>query len=105
MGNPIDPRDYQEPQQNPKNPPPPPQMFPSNEMMPNDANVLALNELRTRVRRALETAWHAGQMDGAHHKAWVIDQMVHHLLIDGYDAYIAHYKNNGEYDWDKGTPP
>ena len=85
--------------------PPPPQMFPSNEMSPTDANVIALNELRGRIKRALETAWHAGQMEEADHKAWVIDQMVHHLLSGGYDSYIDQYQAEGQYPWNKGTPP
>ena len=106
MENPIDPRGYQEPQPNPNNPPPPPQRPPSN-VMPADAadmNVRALNELRGRVKRALETAWHAGQIEGDHHKAWVIDQMVHHLLDVGYDAFVAEYQKEG-HSWSKGTPP
>jgi hypothetical protein len=107
MANLIDPRGYREPDyNNPKNPPPPPQQPPSN-VMPADAenaHFIALNELRGRVKRALEVAWHAGQMEGAHHKMWVIDQMVHHLLDVGYDAYIEQYNQEG-FRWDKGTPP
>ena len=106
MGNLTDPRNYREPEQNENNPPPPPQRPPSNVMPADAANIhfKALEELRGRVKRALETAWHAGQMDGSHHKAWVIDQMVHHLLDVGYDAYIAQYVQEGHH-WDKGTPP
>jgi hypothetical protein len=107
MVSPIDPRNYREPQQDPeRNPPPPPQQPPSNVMPADkiDANYKALMELRGRVKRALEVAWHAGQIEGDHHKAWVIDQMVHHLLDSGYDAYIAEYNQEG-YVWNKGTPP
>ena len=76
--------------------------------MPSDRESVhfkALEELRGRVKRALEVAWGAGQVDGDHHKAWVIDQMVHHLLDSGYDAYIAEYTKGGSYTWDKGIPP
>lgn len=39
-----------------------------------------------------------GVYDGAHHKMWVIDQMVRCLADDAYEAWRP-------YDWDEGTPP
>ena len=33
-----------------------------------------------RIEKALDFAWCYGQIDGCHHKMWVIDQMVHALL-------------------------
>ena len=50
-----------------------------------------------------------GGNDGAHHKDWVIDQMVRALAGDGYAALVAAAKA-GEggpdtYGWSEGIPP
>ena len=54
---------------------------------------------------AVNLAYQYGQIDGAHHKAWVIDQMVRSILGDSYEAFVADYENDGEYEWDKGIAP
>ena len=64
---------------------------------------------RKKIEAALELAVRYGQSDGAHHKAWVIDQMVRALVGKKYDAFIAE-ANDGEdgpdtYEWDVGIPP
>jgi hypothetical protein len=55
--------------------------------------------------RAVEVAYRYGQIDGAHHKAWVIDQMVRILAGSDYERLIKEYENNGEYQWDVGIAP
>jgi hypothetical protein len=61
-----------------------------------------------RVQLALE-ALADGQLDGAHHKAWVIDQAVRILTGDRYDAWIAEYCDGVDgpetYAWDEGVAP
>jgi hypothetical protein len=85
-----------------------------------------------RITDALRIA-EAGQLDGAHHKMWVIDQMVRALTgcptitktandyrgvpyqyealgeSDEYRARIAAYRDGEDgpetYDWDEGVPP
>lgn len=59
------------------------------------------------VEKALELARRYGGIDGAHHKAWVIDQMVRALTGERYEAWIAEYRTgeNETYTWDEGTPP
>jgi len=58
---------------------------------------------------ALICANNYSQIDGAHHKAWVIDQMCKHILGDDYDRFVAEYKNGEDgletYDWDTGIAP
>lgn len=61
-----------------------------------------------RIEKALESLeW--GQIDGAHHKAWVIDQAVRALTGDGYEAWVTRYRAGRDgpetYSWDEGTPP
>lgn len=62
-----------------------------------------------RIAKALGLALQYGQIDGAHHKTWVIDQMVRALTGDQYASVI---KDNcdGEdgpdtYEWDTGIAP
>ncbi len=62
-----------------------------------------------RVRAALAVADRYGGFDGAHHKQWVIDQMIRALTGDDYEEWVSTH-NFGEdgphtYSWDEGTPP
>lgn len=55
-----------------------------------------------RISRALKVAEICGQVEGDHHKAWVIDQMVRALCgcVKDDDDYNDSYKSNKEYmDW------
>jgi len=73
---------------------------------------------QTRIHNALRIADDWGQADGAHHKAWVIDQIVRALCGQrpGYNeptaeylqwvrAYRAGQDGPDTYDWDEGTVP
>lgn len=57
------------------------------------------------IDAACEIAYRHGGSDGAHHKAWVIDQMVRALLGAGYDAWVTAATNDGTEDWDVGVAP
>lgn len=65
--------------------------------------------LASRRDEALEIAGEYGGIDGDHHKAWVIDQMVRVLTGDNYDDWVRRVKIGDEgpetYDWDVGIPP
>lgn len=71
-----------------------------------DINV---NESNYRIMKAIEIAERYGGVDGSHHKAWVIDQMVRVLAGDNYDAIVSasrHGEGGPEtYGWDTGTAP
>lgn len=58
---------------------------------------------------ALVCAFSFAQTDGAHHKAWVIDQMVRSLTGDGYAAFVKDYCKGEDgpetYEWDEGIAP
>ena len=58
---------------------------------------------------ALAVARKYGGIDGAHHKAWVIDQMVRALTGNEYETWVREAKagENGPetYDWDEGIAP
>lgn len=61
-----------------------------------------------KIEQALTVA-HYGSTDGAHHKAWVIDQMVLALTGRNYDAWVREHKagENGPktYEWETGIAP
>ena len=45
-----------------------------------------------------EILWRYSQIDGAHHKAWCLDQIARALYGDGYDDFVKEYCNDGEYN-------
>lgn len=62
-----------------------------------------------RIDNAIDIAVQFGGIDGAHHKAWVIDQMVRALAGDDYESIVA-IARSGEhgpetYEWDEGIAP
>lgn len=63
-----------------------------------------------RSKAAIELAVKYGGIDGGHHKAWVIDQMVRILAgPKRYEQIVAEAKAGEDgpetYSWDEGTPP
>jgi hypothetical protein len=60
-----------------------------------------------RIHLATELALCYGMTDGAHHKQWVIDQMLRILLGDKYAEFVA--LDDGDEDeyepWDEGIAP
>ena len=70
---------------------------------------LYADKLRERVDAAIAVAIRYGGIDGAHHKTWVIDQMVRFLTWDRYEQVVADAKDGEDgpetYEWDCGIPP
>lgn len=62
-----------------------------------------------RVIDAIKIGIQFGGFDGAHHKSWVIDQMIRKLSGRNYDQIVADAKagENGPdtYSWDVGVAP
>lgn len=65
-------------------------------------------ELNDRISKALDLA-EAGSFDGAHHKMWVIDQMVRALTGPNYDKWVEDFCAGEDgpetYEWDEGIAP
>jgi len=61
------------------------------------------------IEKAIDLAVQYGGIDGDHHKAWVIDQMVRALAGDRYEQIVADAKDGedgpGTYSWDEGIAP
>ena len=62
-----------------------------------------------RISRALDVLLKYGDIDGAHHKTWVIDQAVRALTGDTYEETIRKicYGEDGPntYGWSEGIAP
>jgi len=68
-----------------------------------------------RITKAVRVAVCYGGIDGGHHKAWVIDQIVRALLTDDdgdmseYDEVVKRAKAGEDgpdtYEWDEGVAP
>lgn len=70
------------------------------------------DEFQSRVVEALAVIERYGGIEGDHHRAWVIDQVVRKLLGDsdeGYKAWVAEMKDGEDgpetYGWDEGIAP
>lgn len=63
----------------------------------------------TRCKKALEIIHNHGDIDGSHHKQWVLDQVVRVLAGDQYGVWVKRYKagKNGPdtFEWDEGIAP
>lgn len=62
-----------------------------------------------RIEKAIELAVAYGNIDGAHHKMWVIDQMIRVLAGERYKTIVKDAKAGEDgpntYDWDCGIAP
>ena len=62
-----------------------------------------------RIAEAVDIAVRWGGIDGDHHKAWTIDQMVRVLAGDRYAEIVAESRAGEDgpdsYSWDEGIPP
>lgn len=64
---------------------------------------------KERINQAINLAVQYGGIDGDHHKAWVIDQMVRVLAGELYETVVANAKLGEDgpdtYEWDEGIAP
>ena len=66
------------------------------------------SELEWRIDAALAIAYEYAEIDGAHHKAWIVDQIVRVLLgaPEEYEAFVANYNSTPDLpEWDEGVAP
>ena len=74
-----------------------------------DADVLLTAWAKERDARVLDFINEWGGFDGAHHKQWVLDQLVRIVAGDGYEKWVAEHRAGDEgpdtYEWDEGIAP
>jgi hypothetical protein len=62
-----------------------------------------------RITAAIALGFAYGTVDGAHHKMWVIDQMIRILAGDEYEDMVKDAKAGDDgpdtYEWHEGSPP
>jgi hypothetical protein len=62
-----------------------------------------------QIAEALDIIHRYGVIDGAHHKQWVLDQVVRALTGDGYADWVIRQKDGEDgpdtYEWDEGIAP
>lgn len=65
--------------------------------------------LTERAESALCTVLHYGGVDGEHHQAWVLDQVVRALTGPSYDEFVRRACDGEDgpdtYEWDTGIAP
>lgn len=65
-------------------------------------------DLTARLAAALDLITRFGGIDGAHHKQWVLDQVVRRLSHD-YEAWVRAFEDGEDgprtYEWDEGIVP
>ena len=71
---------------------------------------LRIRDLLNGAGEALEVLLCYGQIEGDHHRCWVIDQAVRRITGKEYDAVIAASCENEDdpsdpYEWDTGIAP
>lgn len=67
---------------------------------PSNAEFVTDEDPKKAIAKTLSAITLYSQFDGAHHKAWMIDQIVHLLTGDNYSNFIAHYN----FDLDVSDP-
>jgi hypothetical protein len=63
-----------------------------------------------RIKKAMVLIECYGQIDGSHHKAWVLDQVARVLMADKYDEWATMmlgdlFDDGYEYEYDTGVAP
>jgi hypothetical protein len=62
-----------------------------------------------KIQDAIDFIVKYGGIDGAHHKTWVLDQVVRILAEDRYEQIVkdacAGEDGPDTYEWDEGIPP
>lgn len=59
----------------------------------------------SKIEQAISLIYEYGGIDGAHHKQWLLDQVLRVLLGDEYAEWIEGYCEGDEYEWDTGIAP
>ncbi len=68
-----------------------------------------LVEAKAQIDAAVDLAFQYGNIDGDHHKQWVIDQMIRILTGDQYEVLVGEACKGDfgfkAYNWDVGVAP
>ena len=80
-------------------------------IMYNSPLDITTENLRLRISTALQLAFDYGQIDGDHHKTWLIDQIVialtgsNHEYVDFLEKHNTGKDGPNTYEWNQGVAP
>lgn len=60
---------------------------------------------RQKILNAIEFIAEWGTVDGAHHKQWVVDQVMRILAGESYENFVADFREVHLDDWPVGIAP
>ena len=64
--------------------------------------------MKSKTDQALDLIYSCGGIDGAHHKQWLLDQLVR-TLSTNYAKWVQEYQDGEDgpqtYEWDTGIAP
>lgn len=67
------------------------------------------DQKQQKLNRILELVEQYGGIDGAHHKQWVLDQIIRTITQDNYEQWVEDYCDGEDgpdtYEWDEGITP
>ena len=63
-----------------------------------------IQQLENKQQKVIDLIFQYGQIDGEHHKTWVIDQIIRILLEEQYDKWVKEYEED-DYTWKTGIAP
>lgn len=64
-----------------------------------------IERLERRIAGAMGIIEQHAYIDGAHHKQWVLDQVIRQLKEKDYDQWAKTYEYLSGGEWDKGIAP
>jgi hypothetical protein len=68
-----------------------------------------LNTPQKRIDQSVDLIAQYGGIDGAHHKTWLVDQILRSLLEDEYTKFVRQMcqgeNDEDYYEWNTGTAP
>ncbi len=66
-------------------------------------------ELKSRIENTINLVYRWGGTDGAHHKQWLIDQMIRELTGKDYNVWVRGFCDGEDgpdtYEWEVGIAP
>jgi len=59
--------------------------------------------LKSKIKKAIETAVYAMGIDGEHHKVWALDNIVKDLAGEEYNNIVENFTVDTGKEWDTGV--
>lgn len=64
-----------------------------------------LEQLKARMKEAVETVTNVMSIDGEQHKVWALDNIVQVLAGEDYDSLVENFQADTGKKWNRGIEP